>query len=475
VARIVQQQEGLRAALAAMIADAMDIPVDELRRAIDDGRSLRRITLDRGLDLEEVLARCASDAPRRLELAVESGLLDASTAERIGGRLADTGFVVSTLERYADHFLSNSDELGVALVEVLARTDYVEDLDDGEVARAMKKLFGYVGNPEARRAALFHRLDLGDPRGPFRPEALDPRESPGMAGLASGDIALARGGSPHAFGVAMALKEFCYYGHAGVLAVEEGRFWIYESWPNLDASTASADIVSRLRGTVWRIPFSDFARRYETIEIVRLPDAARNASIVPGAQATLGEGIVFDPHDDPNDLALSCSEYVIEVLDRKAGYDLDLRRVALKNDPALRRLASALGFRTESFAVPDAFAEVRGARSVGTISRHPTASAALAGRLADEFLYEHYRKTGNLGNYLAFELQGFLRYRRNVQDFVRWSQAYLRQRGITDPEAIRRDLKIMAPVFFREVERLPDPRRSGPRDHEKIAPTPRVR
>lgn len=470
VARIVQQQEGLRAALAAMVADAMDMPADELRRAIDDGRSLHRIAVDRGLNLDEVFERCASEVPRRLELAVETGLLDSCTAERIGARLADPGFVVSTLERYAAHFLTNNDELGVALVEVLARSDYVEDLEGGDVARAMKKRLGYAGRPAASKAALFHRLDLGEVRGPFRPEALDPAESPGMAGLASGDIALARGGSPHAFGVAMALEEFCFYGHVGVLALEDGRFWIYESWPNLDASAASADVVSRLRGTVWRIPFSDFARRYETVEIVRLPDAARNASIAPGAHATLGEGIVFDPHDDPNDLALSCSEYVIDVVNRKAGYDLDLRRVALKSDPSLRRLATALGFRTESFAVPDAFAEVPGARSVGTISRYPTPSAALARRLADEFLYQHFRKTGKLGNYLAFELQGYLRYRRNVQDFVKWSQGYFRQLRITDPESIRRDLKIMAPVFFREVEHSPEPRRVQPRDRKKVAP-----
>ncbi len=316
----------------------------------------------------------------------------------------------------------------------------------------MRSRLGYTGGPKTAAPDRLHRVDREEARGPFRPHELDDASSPALIGLRSGDLILAKNTKPQSLASTLTVDRFCLYDHMGVLAIEEDHAWVYESWPKLVFLTLAPNFASRFRGEVARVPLSRFAERYETLEFVRLPDPERNQRMVEGARASQHEDIPYDPLHDPDDPALSCSEYVLYLVEDKAGYGLGIEPCPILDNPSLKRLVASLGFSTDfGFLMPDVFLSVDGAQSVGVISRHETQAEVLAVRLAYEAMYDDFVTHSEVGSYLAFDNWRLLRYRDYVAAFLEWSLGYFAQNPTADPEAIRRDLALMRPIFFRHT------------------------
>ena len=312
----------------------------------------------------------------------------------------------------------------------------------------MNGRLGFAGRPRTVGRGVFHRLDLAPPGGPYRTRRIEGSRHEALAGFETGDLVLAKNKKAQSLGSCLTLAEFAYYDHMGVLAFENGRAYVYEAWPRIDLVSRAPDFASRFTGGVFRTPFSDFAVRYETLEVVRLPDAERNAAAARAARGSLAEDIDYDPHHDPEDPRLSCSEYILYLFEEHAGYDLAIEPIPMAANPSLRELVASLGFHTRSYVVPDAFLEVEGARSAGVLSRHPTAGELLGSRAAFQALHAHFAAHSEVGSYLAFHPTRLLRYRANVEAFLGWARAYGATRAFAGLETVRGDLERLLPTFF---------------------------
>lgn len=335
-------------------------------------------------------------------------------------------------------------------IEVLERAEYVEHLEEAEIAREMHERFGYDGGPKGLGSARYHRVDLDDP-GSFHPRSLDDLDSRAVEGLRSGDLVLAKNLNPQSLGSTLSVQDFCLYDHMGVLCIEHGQLWVVESWPRLFFLTFAENFAARFSGRVRRVPLSSFARRYETLEFLRLPDPQRNEMLAAAAHASLTENIAYDPQHDPDDPALSCSEFVIHLVEQ-AGYDFDLSPVPVSQNESMRRLMTSLGFRVDAgFYMPDLFLGVDGARSVAILSRRDSLSEVLATREAFEALHAHFHANSQVGSYITYDNWRFIRFRENVESFLEWSSGYFAQNPSTDVQEIRRELDAMLPIFVQRT------------------------
>ena len=312
------------------------------------------------------------------------------------------------------------------VLEELADSRFRDEVDEGEIAAALHRRLG--GNIERvpLRGRGFYRADLA-PGASFPVAAVDDLHGPEMTGLASGDILLAKNQKAQSLATTLAFEEFTFFNHLGLLAFEDDRAWVYESWPKLHLIGTSPDFVSRFRGHVKRIPLHDFLKRYEPVEVVRLPDAERNARAAMAARQSIERDIPYDPHHDPNNPGLSCSEYIEMLFFEEAGYPFTIAPCAFGRSASFARLSHSLGFRTSAYVVPDAFADLAGARVVGVLSRHRSLGEVQALRTA--FAVLHARDDADnapTGNYLAAHPWRFLVYRAPTLAFLEWAKGIAR-------------------------------------------------
>lgn len=335
------------------------------------------------------------------------------------------------------------------VLDILERSEYEEDLPRAEIAREMSALLDYEGGPAEIESRSFHRVDLEEAVGPFQAAALEHCDHPALAGLLPGDLVLAKNKKPQSLASTLTIEAFCLYDHAGVLAFEHGRPFVYECWPRLTFFPPARDFASHFRGGVRRTPLGTFLGRYETVEFFRLPDAEKNERVVRGARESLDEHIAYDPRHDPDDPALSCSEYILYLLVDKAGYAVDLTPYRVTDNASMRAAMTSLGFRTDAYLMPDSFARLPGATSVGMLSRHDSLSKVVATRCAYEALHHHFATHTELGSYLTVDRWHLVRYRKNVEDFLAWTLGYFEENPTADRERIHADLDTMLPIFFR--------------------------
>ncbi len=333
-------------------------------------------------------------------------------------------------------------------LEALSRPEYEEHLGRRRLERELRASFGYRGGPREPSAETYFRLDLDPPLGPLSASACARAGAPAVRGLRPGDLVLAKNPRAQSLGTTLTFEPFTFYDHLGVLAERSGALVVCESWPRFHPFGSAPDFASRFRGGVRARPLPAFLQRYETLEFVRLPDEMRNAALARAALSSLDEGLEYDPHHDPEDPSLSCSEYLLHLLER-AGYQPPSGPRPVSPDPSLRQLLASLGFARDAYYVPEQFAELPGARTVGTISRHSTRAGVLAQRCAFELLHEHFAAHSRVSSYLAIQRFTLLRYRDNVRLFLGYALGYSRERGLTDPEELRGELGRMLPLFFR--------------------------
>ena len=323
-----------------------------------------------------------------------------------------------------------------AVFDELERTSLRTDVSEAEIAAGMADRLGHVGERVPLLAEEYHRVDRSGV-GPFLPPEVDDPSSPAVAGLASGDVILAKNSKAQSLASTLVLVEFTFYDHLGLLAIEDGGVFVYESWPKVDLFCRAPDFVSRYRGRVRRLPLSEFLERYETVELVRFPDPDRNLAALAAARESVTRDIEYDPYHDPNGPELSCSEYLEMLLVEGGGYAWRFPRRAVGRNLAIDRTSRMIGFRTPDYIVPDVFMDFPGTRPVGVISVHSSSSEVLAIHEAFAVLHARDRPDAPAGNHFTVHPWHFLVYRDETLAFLEWSKAYFRDHPSSDPRAIR--------------------------------------
>ena len=335
-------------------------------------------------------------------------------------------------------------------LDALSDPGFEERLDEDELEDELTRRAG-VGVRAARAGSRerYWRLDAEPVAGPLAPEAFEhAEEGRAGAGLMPGDLVLVKNPTAQSLATKLVLVESTLYDHVGVLVEDEGRLFVCDSWPRFHALVKAEDFADHFRGGVRALPLGDFLAQYETLLAVRLPDPARNARLAAAALDSLEEGIRFDPHHDPADPRLSCSEYVQMLLGR-AGDASELEPRAVAQDGELRRALEALGFPTTGFLVPDQFAALPGARPVAWISRHRTRAGARAVEAALALLHRRSLAGARPAEFLAVDRFRFLRYRANVALFLVLAEGWAEARGVEESARLEEELEPLLPLFFR--------------------------
>ncbi len=339
-----------------------------------------------------------------------------------------------------------------AVFDELERTNLRTDVSDFEIAAGMSDRLGYEGERVSFLGEVYHRVDRAGIE-PFPPSEVDDPGSPTVAGLVSGDVILAKNPKAQSLASTLAMMEFTFYDHLGLLAIEDGGVFVYESWPKVDLLCSASDFVSRYRGQVRRISLSDFLERYETLELVRFPDPARNLAAVAEARDSVTRDIEYDPHHDPNGPELSCSEYLEMLLVEGGGYVWKCPRRAVGRNLAIDRTSKMIGFRTPDYIVPDVFLDFPGVRQVGVISIHSSSSEVLAIHEAFSVLHARDHPDAPAGNHVTVHPWHFLVFRDETLAFLELTKAYFRDHPSSDPAAIREVVEEIYEICIRPKRR----------------------
>ncbi len=340
-------------------------------------------------------------------------------------------------------------------VRELERTVFVEGLDEGRVRTAVRTWLPFTGEPLATDPERYWRCDRSV--GPFAPTDLVAGAA-ALDGLASGDLILAKNDKPQALGTTLTLSRFTLYTHIGLLEIDaQGTPFVHESWPTIRLLSLAPSLAARFSGKVARVPLAAYVARYDTLSFVRLAglDAQAVRGVLEEARLARAEGVAFDPHHDPDDPRLSCSEYLERLLTRGAGLELVLDPIPVCARASVQALVGGLGFRTLGYVVPDAFARQPGAREVGVLSRLPSEGAVRASNEAYRVLHAHFMAADDgvgVGSYVRYDRVRLVRFRENVAAFLAWSAAYGDSAQELDGERLEADLKRLLPAFFQRLD-----------------------
>jgi hypothetical protein len=336
-----------------------------------------------------------------------------------------------------------------SVLDALETSGFEEHVDEHELARELASRAGERVRPAAEAPGTrYWRLDVEPVRGPHAPAAFEAADGEASDGLEPGDLVLAKNGRPQSLGTTLSVHEFTFYDHAGVLVERGGRFYVCDSWPRFHPLVKAEDFAGHFRGGVRATPLARFLAHYETLLFVRLGDPERNARLARAALASLELAAEYDPHHDPEDPRLSCSEYVEALLER-AGYAPPAEARALTADAEMLGILAALGFPAGGFLVPDQLAALPGVRQVGWISRHGSRAGARAIEAAFALLHARFLGGTRVGDFLRVDRFRFLRYRRNVARFLAWAEGWAEARGVEERAELERDLGELLPLFFR--------------------------
>ncbi|MEQ1893207.1 MAG: YiiX/YebB-like N1pC/P60 family cysteine hydrolase [Planctomycetota bacterium] len=310
---------------------------------------------------------------------------------------------------------------------------------DASVAQLDAELVQRFGAlPEvATEPERYWRIEGEAPRGPFAPE----RAEHEVAGLAAGDLVLVKNPKAQSLATTLTFARFTYYDHLGVLIERDGALFVCDSWPSFHPIGKCDDFASRFRGGVRATELGRFLAHYETLAVVRLPDERRNAALARAAQASLDEAIEYDPHHDPRDPRLSCSEYVRLLLERAGYAELPPPR-AVTSRTDYRTLLQLLGFPSDAFDVPEDLALLPGARTVALVSRFDTHARLAAHRAAFERLHARFQAGARLDELLVVDRLRFLAYPPRVALFLRAAVGY---EGSVALDELERCLLVNAP------------------------------
>jgi hypothetical protein len=277
-----------------------------------------------------------------------------------------------------------------------------------------------------------------------------PREVPIDAlPLASGQIVLSESGGALSLFFALFAEDFSDYVHAGLIAVEDGKPYVYESvgvaWPSFGRAPTYA-----IRGTARRLPFSSFVRRYQFVAIYDPAPELDVEVALAFARDAVARGVPFDPFFGLDSETLYCTEFVAAALE--AGGAARVRQTALRSNRSLGVALRWLGI--EATRVILAKDLVDPAREVARVSAHRNPEEAPLYFAQKRELHARFTPDQRLGAVFRWGM-GSLHLRASVRDYL----AAGRARAAVDPpqraDAARRAAAELAAQFFEAAAESP--------------------
>jgi len=257
--------------------------------------------------------------------------------------------------------------------------------------------------------------------------------------LRSGQVVVTDSGGVTALFFALFAGEYSPFVHAGILVMEDGEPFVYETFGHFRAwfGRRPTDLI---RGRVARSPLAEFVRRGKYVEIYDLParvDAGRVTGYVRtqyARQTPFDPYFRFDEHD-----ALYCTELAVLALDAGGWQTPDL--IPFPDNPSLTRVRHWLGIsdrgtvQAQQLIAPERFVA---ALSVLREQERFQVYIELKRELHRRFTAD--QKLGNL-----FEWNGRnLLYRQPVKDFIVRGLEMYRGRDVPDMSRVREDIRLLA-------------------------------
>ena len=265
--------------------------------------------------------------------------------------------------------------------------------------------------------------------------------------LRSGQVVVTDSGGPAALFFALFAEEFSPFVHAGILAMEDGEPYVYETFGGIRPWLGRRP-TDMIRGRVARTPLAEFVRRNKYIEIYDLPAGADAGRVTAYVRSRYASRTPFDPYFryDEHD-ALYCTELTVLALVAGGWPVPDL--IPFPANPSLTRVRHWLGIsdrgtmQAQQLIAPERFVA---ALSVLRQQERFHVYIELKRELHRRFTAD--QKLGNL-----FEWNGKnLVFRQPVEDFIVRGLEMYRGRDVPELARVRSDISALAEQMFGPME-----------------------
>lgn len=236
------------------------------------------------------------------------------------------------------------------------------------------------------------RVVEGGPEGPPGADA-----GPYGLPLRSGQVVVGPPGGPASVMLSLFPETYSPYLHAGVLAVEDGRPFVYHMTGPIKAYLVGPPDADH--GGVKRVPLAAYVERRSYVEVHDPPPGVDGAKVAAYARARYADGTPFDPHFDSSDRSrLYCTEFVAAALEAGGGGPFPVE--PHRDYPTLRPIEAWLGVTARgSIQAADL---VAGGRHVITFVADGNLARARLDAAAVGELHRRFTPDQRLGNLFAW-------------------------------------------------------------------------
>lgn len=340
-----------------------------------------------------------------------------------------------------------------ALAEI-ERTRFDERPDSEAVTRRVGERLSFAAEVLPPTAADFHRIDRGQAERLSLWEA-GAVDSTWTSDLKVGDLLLAKNGTGRSLGAKLSFAEFAFHDHAAILMRRGDRWNVVESYPSFRVFGFFPDFAARFRGKIVRTSLEDYLRRYEVLTVVRLADG-RGEELAARAQAALTEGIRFDPYHDPSNDELSCTEFVLEMMNR-AGASFEPAAIPVTRNASMRRLLNLVGYRLDGYVLPDRLGEAPGSTVIARFSRHTGVAEAKAYEVAHRLLLEWMDEDALAGDCLDVDGSHLVRADERTDLFLGLARSFAQAHPTATEDELRQGLGVILAEVFHALPDASEP------------------
>ncbi len=231
--------------------------------------------------------------------------------------------------------------------------------------------------------------------------------------LESGQIIVSDQGTPVSLFIALAGAQFQPFVHAGVISIEAGEPFVYESRATIDPIMWGPPTDSA-SGRVRRTPFDTYVARQRIVGIYDPPDNVDRARVAAFARQSYADKTPFDPYFDDSDHAkVYCSEFVAVALE-SAGADR-IEVTPVNGNPSLRVVLEWL--KVPPTGIVFAGSLVESARPVALLSKRYSPAQVEAFFALKRELHRRFTDDQRLGNVFVWRM-GSVGFRPEVASFL---------------------------------------------------------
>jgi hypothetical protein len=233
--------------------------------------------------------------------------------------------------------------------------------------------------------------------------------------LRDGQLVVSEQGSPLGLLMALLVDDAAPWIHAGIISIEDGVPWLYESNGQLQPAW-SGPPTATVSGGMRRMTLEWFVANQTWIAIYDPPAGADPAKIVAFARQSHAQHIPFDAYFDLGDASrMYCTEFVALAL---ASADAPpVRSAALSPNRSIRVIADWLQLRADK--VIPAGALIEHGERVALISKGHSPAQTSAWFALRQELHRRFTPDQKVGNVLSFSPISGLDFQPPVRDLIR--------------------------------------------------------